>query len=184
MKTNSSSRGAWWQRKGAGQEYMPPISLGNPSVSEFLGQFGWKEQLLLPQRADVCSWAPSGPRPASTGSETMAPFVTHTKRLMQGWCRFVVELREAVKPIRQAVGWTVALRDILSTLPAGQWLADSLAPQGSTWDTLLFFDAHLISLLCFGLGPLVLLRCLAAILVRKRPKLATTHRVTSAKKTN
>ena len=61
----AAGQGAWWYRR-KGSEYAPALQLNNPSVKEFLGQFGWKEELLLPERRDQCTYSgrvPPDPTP-------------------------------------------------------------------------------------------------------------------------
>ena len=61
----AAGQGAWWYRRKVA-EYAPALQLNNPSVKEFLGQFGWKEELLLPERQDQCTYSgrvPPDPTP-------------------------------------------------------------------------------------------------------------------------
>ena len=152
--------GAWWQRTKVG-EYAPALQLKNPSVVEFMGQFGWQEQLKLPGRVSPCTFTGAPAPPRSADLEEMgdlawpAKLIAYIisdhpeqfgKDIASAMCGVVVSVRDAAVPLRTAVGWTIETGG-----------PDSVAPFVSMT---LFFDAHLVALLVVVFG---CLGCKAAV---------------------
>lgn len=154
--TNSSAS-QWWARKRI-NEYAPALQLNNPSLKEFLGQFGWRAELLGPGRQSACTYT-GKPRPAPTAEqEEMAQLLLparlvasivsdkpdqFSKDIAASVCSLVVTIRAAARPLRTAVGWTLA--------------------SGGFLPATIFVDAHLSVLLATVCGSLLLKRILSAI---------------------
>lgn len=155
----NSSAPQWWARKHV-NEYAPALQLNNPSLKEFLGQFGWRAELLAPDRQSACTYSGS-PRPAPTAEEEEIAQLVLPARLVAlilsdnpgqlakdiaaSVCMAVVQVRVAVTPLRESVGWTLQVGGFL---PA---------------TTSVFVDAHLAALFVIVCGSLLLKRLASAL---------------------
>ncbi len=168
----NSSSPQWWARKHVG-EYAPALQLDNPSFKEFLGQFGWRAELLVPKRQSACTYNGKSPPAPTAEQEEMAQLVLPARLvavilsdnpgqfaqdIAASVCTAVVHIRTAATPLRTAVGWTL---EVSSFLPA---------------TTSFFVDAHLAALFAIVCGSL-LLKCLVSALttaLRATPGLVAT----------
>jgi hypothetical protein len=177
---NSSAPGQWWARKQV-EEYAPALQLNNPSLGQFLSQFGWKENLLLPKRESPCSYS-GAPPPAPTAEQEEISELVLPARLVAyvvsdhpeqfgigvaaSVCAAVVHIRDIAAPLRAAVGWNVAIGGVGSMLPS----------------TVLFVDAHLSALLALLLCSLLLQRLGKAALGSKNAVLEAPPSAAKVKK--
>ena len=137
------------------------MQLNNPSLKEFLGQFGWRTELLAPGRQSACTYSGKAYPEPTAEQEEMAELLLPArlvavilsdssgqlaKDVAASVCSAVVQIRAVASPLRTAVGWTVKTGGVLPV-------------------TTCFVDAQLTALLTILCGSLLLKRLVSALIL-------------------
>lgn len=156
----NSSAPEWWRRKRV-QEYAPALELKNPSLKDFLRQYGWRTELHALERQSACTYSGKSAPALTAEQKEMAELLLPArlvayavsdnpgqlaKDVAASVCPVVVYIRDVMTPLRSAVGWTWAYGG--GFLPVATF----------------FVDAHLTALLTIVVGSFLVKRLVSGLL--------------------